>query len=102
MGAQGLACREGQQYHWENRGYATFDDFLGALSSGRRKTIRRERRDAAQETEIVCLTEADLTEEHWDAFFGFYMDTGSRKWAARICRGRSSRCWASGWRIGSC
>ena len=80
MGEQGLALREGQQYHWENRGYATFDDFLGALSSGRRKTIRRERRDAAEGIEILCLTGADLTEDHWDAFFGFYMDTGSRKW----------------------
>lgn len=80
MGEQGLALREGQQYHWQNRGYATFDDFLGALSSGRRKTIRRERRDAVEGLEILCLTGADITEDHWDAFFGFYMDTGSRKW----------------------
>ena len=80
MGEQGLALREGQQYHWENRGYATFDDFLGALSSGRRKTIRRERRDAGEGLEILCLTGEDLTEDHWDAFFGFYMDNGSRKW----------------------
>jgi len=80
MGDQGLARREGQQYHWQNRSYETFDDFLGALSSGRRKTIRRERRDAVDGLEIHCLTGADLTEEHWDAFFGFYMDTGSRKW----------------------
>ena len=80
MGEQGLLLRENQQYHWRNDGYATFDDFLGALSSGRRKTIRRERRDAAKEIEIVGLTGADLTEDHWDAFFAFYMDTGSRKW----------------------
>ncbi|MBS0360183.1 MAG: N-acetyltransferase [Proteobacteria bacterium] len=80
MGEQGLARREGQQYHWENRGYATFEDFLAALSSGRRKTIRRERRDAAAGLEIACLTGAEITEDHWDAFFGFYMDTGSRKW----------------------
>jgi len=80
MGQQGLGRREGQQYHWENRGYRDFDDFLGALSSGRRKTIRRERRDALAEVEVHCLTGADLTEDHWDAFFGFYMDTGSRKW----------------------
>ncbi|HVI30761.1 GNAT family N-acetyltransferase [Phenylobacterium sp.] len=80
MGGQGLALREGQQYHWENRGYADFEAFLGALSSGRRKTIRRERRDAQAEVEIHCLTGAALTEEHWDAFFAFYMDTGSRKW----------------------
>ncbi|MBS0332982.1 MAG: N-acetyltransferase [Proteobacteria bacterium] len=80
MGEQGLARREGQQYHWENRGYSTFEDFLGALSSGRRKTIRRERRDAGQGLEIACLTGAAITEDHWDAFFRFYMDTGSRKW----------------------
>jgi predicted N-acyltransferase len=80
MGEQGLALREGQQYHWENRGYASFDDFLGALSSGRRKTIRRERRDAVEGLEICCLTGAEITEDHWDAFFAFYMDTGSRKW----------------------
>jgi len=80
MGEQGLALREGQQYHWENRGYATFDDFLAALSSGRRKTIRRERREAVEGLEICCITGEELGEEHWDAFFGFYMDTGSRKW----------------------
>ena len=77
---QGLSMREGQQYHWENAGYADFDAFLAALSSGRRKTIRRERRDAQAAVEILPLTGADLTEEHWDAFHGFYMDTGSRKW----------------------
>jgi hypothetical protein len=80
LGDQGLALREGQQYHWRNEGYATFEDFLGALSSGRRKTIRRERRDALAEVEVVQLTGAEIGEEHWDAFFRFYMDTGSRKW----------------------
>jgi len=80
MGEQGLLLRQNQQYHWLNAGYATFDDFLGALSSGRRKTIRRERRDAAKGLEIVQLTGSDLREEHWDAFYAFYMDTGSRKW----------------------
>ncbi len=79
-GVHGMGQREGQQYHWENRGYASFEDFLGALSSGRRKTIRRERRDAQAQVEIVSLTGGDLTEAHWDAFFRFYMDTGSRKW----------------------
>ncbi|MDZ4372702.1 MAG: GNAT family N-acetyltransferase [Phenylobacterium sp.] len=80
LGEQGLGRREGQQYHWENRGYPDFEAFLGALSSGRRKTIRRERREAQSAVEIVRLTGGDLTEDHWDAFFGFYMDTGSRKW----------------------
>jgi predicted N-acyltransferase len=80
MGAQGLLQRQDQQYHWFNRGYATFDDFLGALSSNRRKTIRRERRDAQAAVEIVALTGDALQDEHWNAFFGFYMDTGARKW----------------------
>ena len=80
MGGQGLALRQGQLYHWLNQGYSSFDDFLGALSSGRRKTIRRERRDAQSEVEIFALTGAEITEDHWDAFFAFYMDTGSRKW----------------------
>ncbi len=80
MGEQGLLLRQDQQYHWENQGYASFDDFLAALSSSRRKTIRRERRDAQAEIEIVAVSGAELTEEHWDAFFAFYMDTGSRKW----------------------
>ncbi|NBU28128.1 MAG: N-acetyltransferase [Caulobacteraceae bacterium] len=78
--AAGLLPRQDQQYHWTNAGYQTFDDFLAALSSNRRKTIRRERRDAQAGVEILALSGSDLTEEHWDAFFGFYMDTGSRKW----------------------
>jgi len=80
LGEQGLARREGQQYHWRNRGYGSFDDFLAALSSGRRKTIRRERREAGEGLEILRLSGAEIGEEHWDAFFAFYMDTGSRKW----------------------
>ena len=82
MGEQGMLMRKNQQYHWLNAGYSTFDDFLGALSSGRRKTIRRERRDAVAGLEVLALTGADLTEEHWDAFYAFYMDTGSRKWGS--------------------
>ena len=80
LGEQGLLLRENQQYHWLNPGYASFDDFLRALSSSRRKTIRRERRDAVAGLEIEALNGANLREEHWDAFFAFYMDTGSRKW----------------------
>jgi predicted N-acyltransferase len=80
MGGQGMLLRQNQQYHWLNAGYAGFGDFLGALSSGRRKTIRRERRDAVAGLEVLALTGADLTEAHWDAFYQFYMDTGARKW----------------------
>ncbi|GGL56876.1 hypothetical protein GCM10011392_09150 [Wenxinia marina] len=83
-GAQmGLLHRTSQQFHWENRGYATFDDFLGQLSSRKRKAIRRERRDAqAFGGEIVSLTGDDIREEHWDAFWRFYQDTGARKWGS--------------------
>ena len=80
LGEQGMLLRQNQQYHWLNAGYASFDDFLADLSSGRRKTIRRERREAAAGIAIERLTGPDLTEAHWDAFFAFYMDTGSRKW----------------------
>ena len=80
LGAHGFLQRQDQQYWWRNAGYGSFDDFLGALSSGRRKTIRRERREAQAGLEIIALTGSDLTEAHWDAFYGFYMDTGARKW----------------------
>ena len=76
----GLLPRMDMQFIWRNQGYQTFDDFLGALSANRRKTIRRERRDAQANLDIRVLTGADITEAHWDAFFAFYMDTGSRKW----------------------
>ncbi|AMN42469.1 GNAT family N-acetyltransferase [Rhodoplanes sp. Z2-YC6860] len=73
--------RTDQQFHWENGGYDTFDGFLEALSARKRKTIRRERRDAlAPGITVEWLTGSDLTEAVWDAFFAFYMETGSRKW----------------------
>ena len=80
MGDAGLLQREDMQYVWRNDGYATFDDFLAALSANRRKTIRRERRDASAGLDIRVLTGADIQPPHWDAFFAFYMDTGARKW----------------------
>ena len=81
LGERGFLRRTDQQFHWENSGYATFDDFLAALSARKRKTIRRERRDAlANGITVHWLTGSDLTEEAWDAFFDFYMETGSRKW----------------------
>jgi predicted N-acyltransferase len=81
LGKRGFLQRTDQQFHWHNAGYATFEDFLTALSSRKRKTIRRERKEAlAPGIEICWLTGTDLTEEVWDAFFDFYMDTGSRKW----------------------
>ena len=77
----GFLQRTDQQFHWENAGYASFDDFLAALTARKRKTIRRERHDAlANGISVHWLTGSDLTEEVWDAFFEFYMETGSRKW----------------------
>jgi predicted N-acyltransferase len=77
----GFLHRTDQQFHWENHGYATFDAFLVVLSARKRKTIKRERRDAlAPGITVHWLTGKDLTEEAWDAFFAFYMETGSRKW----------------------
>jgi uncharacterized protein len=81
LGASGLLQRTGQQFHWANAGYQTFEDFLSALSSQKRKTIRKERRQAlAAGLTIEHVAGRDITEAHWDAFFEFYMDTGSRKW----------------------
>src|SRR3984957_20049325 len=81
LGERGFLLRTDQQFHWDNAGFATFEDFLAALSSRKRKTIRREWRDAlANGIEVKRRTGASLTEAAWDAFFKFYMDTGSRKW----------------------
>ena len=79
--ALGLMHRTGQQFHWHNRGYGSFDDFLAALSSRKRKAIRRERRQAQDfGGTIHRLTGDAITPEHWDAFWQFYQDTGARKW----------------------
>ncbi|MNE21515.1 hypothetical protein D3C80_1146820 [compost metagenome] len=80
MTEAGLLPRRDIQFIWRNDGYGGFDDFLAALSSNRRKTIRRERREAQADLDIRVLTGGDITEAHWDAFFAFYMDTGDRKW----------------------
>ncbi|MEL6872410.1 MAG: GNAT family N-acetyltransferase [Pseudomonadota bacterium] len=81
LSGQGYLQRVDQQFHWLNDGYATFDDFLAALSSRKRKSIRKERREAVQAgLDIVWLRGADITEADWDAFYEFYQDTGSRKW----------------------
>src|SRR3974377_2016613 len=80
LGDLGYLQRTDQQFHWENRGFANFDEFLGALTARKRKTIRRERHDAlVNGISVHWLTGRDLTEDIWDAFFQFYMETGSRK-----------------------
>ena len=80
-GAVGCLQRTGQQFHWKNQGYATFDAFLETFASRKRKGVRKERRDAIEPgITIEWLSGADIRQEHWDAFFKFYLDTGSRKW----------------------
>ena len=81
LAEHGFLQRNDQQFHWHNQGYASFEDFLATLNSRHRKAIRRERREAlAAGITIHALTGSDITEDAWDAFFAFYMDTGSRKW----------------------
>ena len=77
---RGWLVRDGLQFHWFNRGYVTFDDFLTELSSRKRKAIRKERAAACQGLDILALRGADISPEHWDSMWAFYQDTGSRKW----------------------
>ncbi|WP_371227694.1 GNAT family N-acetyltransferase [Roseovarius sp. 2305UL8-3] len=77
----GLFQRSSQQFHWENRGYADFDDFLSHLSSRKRKNIRKERAKAQGfGGDIKTLTGDQIESHHWDAVWEFYQDTGARKW----------------------
>ena len=81
--SMGLLHRVGQQFHWENRGYDSFDDFLNDLSSRKRKAIRKEREQAQRfGGEIKSFTGDEIEPEHWDFFWRFYQDTGSRKWGS--------------------
>jgi len=81
MGDVGLLQRTDQQFHWLNDDYESFEDFLGDLTSRKRKTLRKEREAAVRnDIEIESLTGDDLKDEHFDAFFDFYMDTSMRKW----------------------
>ncbi len=81
LGALGFLQRTGKQYHFANEDYTSFDGFLATLSSRKRKTLRKERAEAVSAgIDIQRLTGTDITEAHWDAFYQFYMETGSRKW----------------------
>jgi predicted N-acyltransferase len=83
LGAAGWLQRIGVQYHWNNNGYGSFDDFLGAMSSRKRKTLKRERRDAnAAGLEFVALRGPEITRAHWRAFHRFYASTVDRKWGS--------------------
>jgi predicted N-acyltransferase len=81
--AGGLMLRTGLQYHWINRGYGSYDDFLGDLASRKRKAIRKERREVADSGVVLrVLTGAAIEKHHWNAFFEFYTSTSDRKWGA--------------------
>lgn len=81
LGEDGFLQRIDQQFHWIDESYGSFEAFLDTLASRKRKTLRRERRDAlAPGITIDWLRGREITEAHWDAFYAFYMDTGSRKW----------------------
>ncbi|MBL6689709.1 MAG: N-acetyltransferase [Pseudomonadales bacterium] len=83
MGELGFLQRTHNQFHWKNDGYNSFEDFLAALSSKKRKNIRRERRGAVENGIVIERLTGDAIEErHWDDFYRFYMDTGSRKWGS--------------------
>jgi len=77
---RGWLMRHGIQYHWRNRGYGSFEDFLGALTSRKRKTIRKERAAAREGLEFRALRGSEIGPAEWDAMWAFYQDTGSRKW----------------------
>ncbi len=78
--AAGWLTRTGTQFHWQNRDYASFDDFLAALSSRKRKAIRKERTAAQSAVRIEQIAGENITPDMWDAFWIFYQDTGQRKW----------------------
>ncbi|MFN7056147.1 GNAT family N-acetyltransferase [Hyphomonas sp.] len=79
---EGMLIRTDQQFHWVNAGYASFDDFLSTLTSEKRKNLRKERAKAQGGLTFRHITGEEITEEHLDIFFDFYMDTGSRKWGS--------------------
>jgi len=80
-GVEGTLHRVTQQFHWENHEYGSFDDFLAQLASRKRKAIRKEREVAqGHGLTIKALTGDEITPAHWDAMWGFYQDTGARKW----------------------
>src|SRR5260370_1278586 len=77
----GFLIRHGEQFHFQCEGFSNFDDFLAALASRKRKAIKRERREALSDgVTVEWITGSAIRKEQWDAFFAFYMETGSRKW----------------------
>ncbi|MEQ9619917.1 MAG: GNAT family N-acetyltransferase [Deltaproteobacteria bacterium] len=80
---RGFLTRKTHQYHWKNRNYKLFEDFLSDIRSGRKKQIRKERKSLAEEgLDIRIIEKDDITEEHMNAIWDFYSDTHSRKWGS--------------------
>lgn len=79
---RGYLQRLNFQFHWHNRGYRDFADFLEALSSRKRKAIRMERQRVQEETslDIIWLQGHEIGEQDWDVFYEFYHNTYDRKW----------------------
>jgi predicted N-acyltransferase len=83
LSAAGFLTRTGVQFHWENQGWGSFEEFLGALSSRKRKTIRKERATlAGAGVSLRALSGSEITSRDWDAFFRFYISTSDRKWGS--------------------
>jgi len=81
LGNTGFLQRTSKQFHWENRGYENFDEFLASLNSRKRKAIKKERRQVEEQgVTLHRLPGDDLTEDHWDIFYGYYVNTIDRKW----------------------
>lgn len=81
MTSHHLLHRKDQQYHWINNGYRSFNEFLEALSSRKRKNIQKERRGALESNiEVEWIRSSDITDDHWDHYYEFYLDTANRKW----------------------
>jgi predicted N-acyltransferase len=83
LSAAGYLLRKGVQFHWHNQGYGSFDEFLGTLSSRKRKAIRKERAAVAEAgITLRALSGAEISSRHWDVFFRFYISTSDRKWGS--------------------
>jgi predicted N-acyltransferase len=83
LSAAGYLLRKGVQFHWQNQGYRSFEEFLANLSSRKRKTIRKERAAVAEAgITLRALPGTEITSRHWDIFFRFYISTSDRKWGS--------------------
>lgn len=92
LAEQSYLIRNDQQFHWENNQYTDFDAFLATLASRKRKQLRKERKTAQEQVSIRHLTGHEITSDHWDIFFSFYMDTGLRKWGRPYLNREFFRC----------